>query len=216
MDLEDERRLDQLIRRLETWAVFAREPGVTASVQAALQRHCRIDHAALLIFPSGLDDLRASLRMRGFEILRTCPSTVVRSRLAERYDLDLPVLIAYAVRAAGGPALEVFVPEHGPGIGRVAARERERNEETHLALEVIRPDEIVVRGLGRLLTSVLGFAPDGGGFNPYEDGSRGGRTVLYFGRPVAWPRRVELACAGHYPHVLRSHLDRTPALVADG
>jgi hypothetical protein len=216
VDLVDERRLDQLMWRLQTWAVFAREPGVTPSMQAALERHCRIDHAAILLFPSTIDDLRASLRARGFEILRTCPSTVVRRRLAERYDLDLPIAIVYAVRAAGGPALEVFVPEPGPGLARVAARERERNEETHLALEVLAPDEIVVRGLGRLLTSVLGFAPDGGGFNPYEDEARGGRTVLYFSRPTAWPGRVELACAGHYPHVLRSHLARTPELVADG
>ncbi|MBF8189597.1 hypothetical protein ITP53_28445 [Nonomuraea sp. K274] len=217
MDEEDERRFDLLVRRLVAAKgcreMFTTQRGVTDSALAALERHCRVDHAAILLFPRRTADLSGVLRSRGFEIVRTCPSTVVRARLAGRYRLDpasLPVQIVHAAR--DGAAIEVFAlpREDRTAIDAVVAGERARDDESHLALQVLRPDEVVILGIARLLTSLLGFAADGGGFNPHEDAEHGGRTVLYLRRPRAgWPRRVELACAGRHPSTLRLWEART-------
>ncbi|TDD41125.1 hypothetical protein E1286_33290 [Nonomuraea terrae] len=117
LDPEDALRLDRLTRRSATWEMVARGPGVTGSVLAALTRHCRVDHAASMLLPHRFAGLRTALK-RGFEVVRTCPSTVVRRRLADRHGLDPPVLIAHA--AGAGPEQEVFVParEECPGVER--------------------------------------------------------------------------------------------------
>ncbi|MFI7617202.1 hypothetical protein ACIBP6_38870 [Nonomuraea terrae] len=134
LDPEDALRLDRLTRRSVTWEMVARGPGGTGSVLAAPTRHCRIDHAAIMLSPRRFAGLRTALK-RGFEAVRTCPSTVARRRLADRHGLDPPVLIArrrladhqgldppalIARAEPAGPEPEVCVParEECPGVER--------------------------------------------------------------------------------------------------
>ncbi|MFF8316484.1 methyltransferase [Streptomyces bobili] len=194
--------------------------GTDPAVMAAMRRHCRPAHGALMVFPRTPSGLRAALTRRGYEVTSCLPSTVVRRRFAERHGLPdegAPVTITHADRHDGTPALEVFsLPQDGDwAVGRAAVAERAQEAETHIALDVPEPDDVVLRGLVHLLTHQVGFLPDGGGVNPAEGTSGDGRTVLYFrshGRADPLTRRLEITCEGAWNEVLTEHTTDTRAL----
>lgn len=107
-------------------------------------------------------------------------------------------------------AVEVFAltAPAGSAAATVAAEERAVDREAHVAFDVERPDPLVLRGL-RAGFLRYGAAPDGGGYNPHEDG-----TVFYFAAPdeTKTPyRRVELYARGDHRDVLAEHLDERRA-----
>lgn len=187
--------------------VAAALPTLSPSERASLAAHCRLSHAALLVFPASIEELRAGVAALGLRIDRVNPSVVVRARLCERYQLDdLDVVIAHAtVRDRNGRpcSVEIFALITPPELGWIAVDERAENHESHLALEVVEPDPVVLDGLSHLLTRRGGMSTDGGGFNVHED-----VTVLYFrGLSAAAPtvRRLELISRGHFPEALAEH-----------
>lgn len=105
--------------------------------------------------------------------------------------------------------MEVFaltVPAHSD-LEAIAAHERALGHEAHLALELEHPDPLVLRGLCTVLAR-HGARPDGGGYNPHEDG-----TVLYFTTPAAGAcgyRRLELYTPGDHRGALDDHLCASP------
>ncbi|MFE6054066.1 methyltransferase [Kitasatospora sp. NPDC056446] len=187
-------------------------PGLDGPELRALADHCRFAHAALLVFPPDDGALRARLAACRLDPdTPSYPSTVVRQRLARRHGLDEAGLDVRIVRPrVPGPhreerTVEVFALAVPPGsdLAAVAAHERAHRHEEHLAFEVARPDPLVLHGLCALLAR-HGATPDGGGYNPHEDG-----TVLYFTAPAhtaAGYRRVELHARGSHPAVLAAHL----------
>ncbi|MGW0807668.1 hypothetical protein [Nonomuraea sp. NPDC002799] len=221
LDPDDEDRLDRRTAELPTLTglgfmlggVRSRSPHL-----AAIDRHCRPDHAAVLLFPHAQGDVAAALAVRGFQPMRTAPSTVVRNRLAGRYHLEataLDVTIVHARHADHGAGLEVFVlvNDASPAIAQIIAGERAHEHESHYAFTVPDADEVILHGLRETLTRECGFIADGGGFNPHDGEHAAGKTVLYFTQrtPPDRPRRLELTCGGHHPSVLRTHLNhRTP------
>ncbi|KPI15531.1 O-demethylpuromycin O-methyltransferase [Actinobacteria bacterium OV450] len=205
------------VREQDTSLVLSRVlPGLDGPELRALTDRCRFAHAAVLVFPPDEHALRAQLAACGLAPdTADQPSVVVRDRLAGRHgrnpaDLDVRILRP-AVRGPYGEhrAVEVFaltVPVGSASAG-IAARERRTDQEAHLAFEVVRPDQLVLRGL---LASFAryGAAPDGGGYNPHENG-----TVFYFSAPAGTKtdyRRVELYAGGDHRDVLAEHLDRQP------
>ncbi|MEW1695873.1 methyltransferase [Streptomyces sp. NPDC091278] len=205
------------VREQETADLLARVlPGLDGPELRATAERCRFAHAALLVFPSDEPSLRAELAAAGLAPDGPArPSVVVRDRLAVRYglgagELDVRILRPPVHGPGGeGRAVEVFaltVPE-GSGLGAVAAEERTADHEAHLAFDVHRPDPLVLRGL-RAGFLRHGAAPDGGGYNPHEDG-----TVFYFDAPgdTKSPcRRVELYARGDHRDVLAEHLAGSP------
>ncbi|MFE5797467.1 methyltransferase [Streptomyces sp. NPDC056503] len=207
----------RFVREQDTSLLLARVlPGLDGPELRAFTDRCRFAHAALLVFPSGEAALGAELAACGLvPDAEAQPSVVVRDRLAVRYarrpaDLDVRILRP-GVRGPAGErrAVEVFVMTVPPGspLAGIAADERVRDREAHLAFDVERPDPLVLRGL------LAGFArhgavADGGGYNPHEDG-----TVFYFSAPEStktpYPR-VELYASGDHREVLAEHLDRIP------
>ncbi|MFI6376884.1 methyltransferase [Streptomyces sp. NPDC050546] len=187
-------------------------PGLDGPELRALVEHCRFSHAALLVFPSNEAELRAMLADCGLSAaLPARPSVVVRERLAVRHrrpaaELDVGILRP-AVAGADGEhrTVEVFALTVPPGSGleEIAACERERQHEAHVAFEVAAPDPLVLRGLTSAFAR-YGAVPDGGGYNPHENG-----TVFYFGAAAeakAGYRRVELYVPGDHRDVLADHL----------
>ncbi|MFJ4465904.1 methyltransferase [Streptomyces sp. NPDC089424] len=179
----------------------------------ALADRCRFAHAALLVFPPDGRALRAALADCGLDAeAADLPSVVVRERLALRHglaatELDVRILRPAVVGPDGARrAVEVFaltVPP-GSGLAPIAAHERARQHEAHLAFEVECPDPLVLRGLCAILAR-HGAVPDGGGYNPHEEG-----TVFYFTAPPgskAGYHRVELYAHGDHQDVLTTHLD---------
>ncbi|BAJ32218.1 MULTISPECIES: methyltransferase [Kitasatospora] len=202
-------------RRHDTAALLrALLPGLDGVELRALTDRCRFAHTALLVFPSDGAALAGMLAGAGLAVREAPrPSTVVRERLAARYGRDaagLPVgILRPAVTGADGEprVVEVFaltVPP-GSGLAGLAARERVAQHEAHLGFEVVRPDPLVLRGLCALLDR-HGARPDGGGYNPHEDG-----TVLYFTVPAdskAGYPRIELYAPGDHRELLAEHLAR--------
>ncbi|MGW1147377.1 methyltransferase [Streptomyces sp. NPDC002454] len=187
-------------------------PGLDGPELRALVDRCRFAHAALLVFPPDLKALHDELGACGLTAAAPPrPSVVVRERLAARYrravgELDVWIFRP-AVRGTDGDhrTVEVFALTVPPGseLAGIAARERAREHEAHLAFEVERPDPVVLRGLCASLAR-HGAVPDGGGYNPHEDG-----TVFYFTAPAeanAGYRRMELHAAGDHQDVLAAHL----------
>ncbi len=187
-------------------------PGLAGPQLHALTRHLSFAHAALLVFPPDPATLRAELAACGLAAdTPPLPSSVVRDRLAARHrrdaaGLDVSILRP-GVRAADGTrrAVEVFALTVPPGsdLRPLAEHERAHQHEAHLAFEVLRPEPLLLRGLCALLAD-RGAAPDGGGYNPHENG-----TVLYFTAPaasLAGYRRVELYAPGDHRDVLAGHL----------
>ncbi|MFD8694809.1 methyltransferase [Kitasatospora purpeofusca] len=192
-------------------------PGLGGPQLHALTRHLSFAHAAVLVFPPDPATLRAELAACGLAAdTPPLPSSVVRDRLAARHrrdaaGLDVSILRP-GVRAADGTrrAVEVFALTVPPGsdLRPVAEHERAHQHEAHLAFEVLRPEPLLLRGLCALLAD-RGAAPDGGGYNPHENG-----TVLYFTAPaasLAGYRRVELYAPGDHRDVLAGHLADGPA-----
>ncbi|MER7579625.1 methyltransferase [Kitasatospora sp. NPDC097691] len=187
-------------------------PGLAGPELRALADHCRFAHAALLVFPPDEATLHAHLAACGLAPdTPAYPSTVVRQRLARRHGRGEAELDVRIVRPpVPGPhreqrTVEVFALTVPPGsdLAAIAAHERAHRHEAHVAFEVARPDPLVLSGLCSLLAR-YGAAPDGGGYNPHEDG-----TVLYFATPAhatAGYRRVELHARGDHPTVLAAHL----------
>ncbi|WP_369030251.1 methyltransferase [Streptomyces adonidis] len=188
-------------------------PGLDGPELRTLVEHCRFSHAALLVFPSDEAELGAMLTDCGLvAALPAQPSVVVRERLAVRHrrrpaELDVGILRPAVTGADGAHRMvEVFaltVPP-GSGLDTIAAYERERQHETHVAFDVASPDPLVLRGLCATFAR-YGATPDGGGYNPHENG-----TVFYFGAPAEAKvgyRRVELYVPGDHRDVLAAHLD---------
>ncbi|WP_331741814.1 methyltransferase [Streptomyces sp. NBC_01006] len=210
--------------RLRAAAEFVREhdsaallplllPGLDGPDLRALAGHCRFAHAGLLLFPPDADGLRAQLAACGLAVdTPSHPSVVVRERLARRHrrdpaELDVRILRPHVDGGAGERrAVEVFaltVPPHS-GLERIAAYERTRRHEAHLAFEIEHSDPLALRGLCAILVR-HGARPDGGGYNPHEDG-----TVLYFttpADPACGYRRLELYVRGDHRAALAAHLD---------
>ncbi|MFE2552007.1 methyltransferase [Streptomyces sp. NPDC059355] len=192
-------------------------PGLGGPDLRALAGHCRFAHAGLLLFPPDADGLRAQLADCGLAVdTPSHPSVVVRERLARRHrrdpaELDVRILRPQVPGRAGERrAVEVFaltVPPHS-GLERIAAYERARRHEAHLAFEIDDPDPLALRGLCAILLR-HGARPDGGGYNPHEDG-----TVLYFttpADPACGYRRLELYVRGDHRTALAAHLDHPAA-----
>ncbi|MFH8468697.1 methyltransferase [Streptomyces sp. NPDC017991] len=190
-------------------------PGLDGPELRALAERCVFSHAALLVFPPDEAALYTALADCGLAVdAPPRPSVVVRERLAVRHkrfaaELDVGILRP-AVRCPDGTrrTVEVFALTVPPGsdLETVAAHERERQRETHVAFEVGTPDPLVLRGLCAAFGQ-YGATPDGGGYNPHEDG-----TVFYFTAPAeakAGYRRVELFAPGDHRDVLAAHLDAT-------
>lgn len=209
LDDADFRRVDELVdflRTGDTKAVLAAEPA------SDIERYCRLDHAALLVFPRSEEALIEGLRRRGLEVGAAAPSVVVRERLSRRYgrpaaDLDVRIYRA-PVETVDGELreLEIFalpVPP-GSGLDEIVAGERASGIETHVGFKVAAPDRIVLSGLRTTLLEA-GYRPDGGGHNGHV-----GVTVLYFrddrqDSPVR--RRLELISDGEHPGILVGHND---------
>jgi hypothetical protein len=208
--------------RLRATADFVREqdgpgllqlllPGLDGPELRALVERCRFAHAALLVCPPDLETLRAELADCGLAADEPRPSVVVRARLAARHrrgieEFDVRILRARVAGADGArrtvEVLALAVPPDSELAG-IAAYERDRQHEAHLAFEVERPDPLVLHGLRAILLR-RGAVADGGGYNPYEDG-----TVLYFTAPAdskAGYRRMELSVRGDHRDVLEAHL----------
>jgi hypothetical protein len=184
----------EFIRTHETASVL-RMFGIEENAAA----HCRFDHVGVLVFPSTLDELRADLAAQGITEVEVTPSVAVRERLQRRYGhahLDVRILRAQV----GDAMVEVFALIDGP-IDVVAA-EREQQNETHLALRVVAPDQIVLSGLSAVLTQA-GLVSDGGAYNHYADS-----TVLYF---RGARQRLELISQGDHAAALSAHLRQEPA-----
>lgn len=193
-------------------------PGADALELRALTERCRFSHAALLVFPDDLAALRAGLARCGLAADTPArPSVVVRDRLAARHgrtaeELDVqilrPTVPAAEPTAASGPegahrSVEVFALRATPREAGIAAHERARQHEAHVGFEVRDPDPLVLHGMAALLAR-HGAVPDGGGYNPHEDG-----TVFYFTAPADAKteyRRVELYAPGDHREVLAAHL----------
>ncbi|MCL6736113.1 methyltransferase [Streptomyces neyagawaensis] len=188
-------------------------PGLDGPELRALVEHCRFSHAALLVFPSDEAELEAMLTDCGLVgVAPRQPSVVVRERLAVRHrrraaELDVGIVRRAVVGADGAHRMvEVFALTVPPGsdLDAVAAHERERQHETHVGFDIVAPDPLVLRGLCATFAR-YGATPDGGGYNPHEDG-----TVFYFGAPAEAKGgygRVELYVPGDHRDLLAAHLD---------
>lgn len=216
-DVERLRAAADFVREQETPDLLARVlPGLDGPELRATAERCRFAHAALLVFPPDEQALRAELAAAGLSADGEArPSVVVRERLAARHglgvgELDVRILRP-AVHGPGGErrAVEVFALTAPAGsAAAVAAEERAVDREAHVAFDVERPDPLVLRGL-RAGFLRHGAAPDGGGYNPHEDG-----TVFYFAAPdeTKTPyRRVELYARGDHRDVLAEHLAGRPS-----
>ncbi|MEV6195395.1 methyltransferase [Streptomyces sp. NPDC051920] len=188
-------------------------PGLDGPELRSVVERCAFSHAALLVFPPDEAALTAMLADCGLVLDAPArPSVVVRDRLAVRHkrsaaQLDVGVLRpAVACLDGARRMVELFTLAVPPGsdLAGVAAHERERQHEAHVAFEVGEADPLVLRGLCATFGR-YGATPDGGGYNPHENG-----TVFYFGAPAeakAGYRRVELYVPGDHRDVLADHLD---------
>lgn len=220
LELADQELIEEafsLARDTDTDSVLAGLPlPLTERQRAWIAAHCTFSHAAVLVSAASAAELVAGLRAQGLVVDGPVPSVVVRNRLSLRHGVPLESLNVATVHIHIPMSddctrmVELFVleippwSEHSP----MATRERVERNESHLALEVDAPDEVVVAGLRGLLADEGGMAADGGGYNAIED-----CTVLYFrsadgpGRcPGASPRpRLELRVAGNCGAALTAH-----------
>ncbi|MGW4853238.1 methyltransferase [Streptomyces sp. NPDC004288] len=190
-------------------------PGLGGAELASVSAYCRFAHVGILLFPRDPQHLRELLASGGLAAdTPSRPSVVVRERLAGRHrrdlaDLDVRILRPRVDGPADEPrAVEVFalsVPT-GSGLEAVAAHERALGHETHVAFELEAPEPLVLRGLCAVLAR-HGARPDGGGYNPHENG-----TVLYFSTPdsTCGFRRVELYAPGDHREILTAHVGERP------
>ncbi|GAA4547251.1 methyltransferase [Amycolatopsis samaneae] len=211
-DLARIRHATEFVRAHDTVSVLTEAlPGLTPGERSALRGHSRFGHAALLVFPGTLDGLREDLRGFGLVAGEATPSVVVRDRVSRRSGLPaaevrIDVLRAPVADRSGQPcALEIFAMTSPPGAGHagIAEDERAHGHESHVALELTAPDDVVLNGLRALLAARARLSADGGGYNGHEDS-----TVLYFrDATIADPlcRRLGLVGAGHFPGAVTEH-----------
>jgi O-methyltransferase domain len=188
-------------------AIAATMPSLSEDERAALAQHTTLAHAALLVFPDRLDGLAGELARHGINVGAMTPSVVVRDRLSSRYAVPtarvrVGILRAPVTDRADWPCeLEIFAMATPAELAHVAEDERRHGRENHLALAVTPADPILLRGLCATIATCL--RPDGGGYNGHEDA-----TILYFRdphQPDPAFRRLELICAGQFPHLLAAH-----------
>ncbi|GAA2514118.1 hypothetical protein [Winogradskya humida] len=185
-------------------------PAVPGGASAALTaRSCVFDHCGVLLFPRSLDAGLSELDRLGLEPQPITPSTVVRRRLASRYDVDPDACDVAITRlrldlpdGRRHAAVEVFLlPRDSAGYERrIEDAEAAQGFEQHTAFVVTRPDATLLTRLITTWRTDAGLLAEGGGHNPYE-----GSTVFYFVREPAHPgerRRFELHCTGDFRAVL--------------
>ncbi|MCX4098078.1 methyltransferase [Nocardia sp. alder85J] len=215
LDPADLTQVDAAVRFIgshdSTRVLAAMVPDLTDGQRAAVAAHCRLAHAAVLVFPPDLDALDEALATHDITAGPPVPSVVVRQRLATRHGLPADTLALSIVHAAvpagdGTPCeIEIFALVDAPE--EVAAAERAATHEAHVALATGPVDSVTLTGLRALLTGPGRLRSDGGGYNEHQDS-----TVLYFaGTGPVRPqyRRLELFVAGHHPEVLDTHLADT-------
>jgi O-methyltransferase domain/Dimerisation domain len=211
----DEARLDQAIEFLQTVDTAAQlgeiVPELSGEDLAAVVATCELRHAALLVFPETMAEVRDALAKRGLAGGEAKPSVVVRERLSHRYYRPLTELDVRSMRIpAAVPdrrecAIELFVLLVPPGsaLDDVAAGEREHDDEAHAALAVGRADRLAISALRSIFSDHGRMRPDGGGYDRRE-----GSTVLYFRDPDArshFLRRIELLAPGDHPAIVEAH-----------
>jgi len=211
----DETRLDGAVEFLQTTDTAALlgaiVPELSGEDLAAVVATCELRHAALLVFPETLAEVNDSLAQRGLVGGEAKPSVVVRERLSYRYrrpltELDIGIMrVPVAVPNGRECAIELFVLPVTPGspLEKVAAGEREHDDEAHVALAVGRADRLAISALRSIFSDHGWMRPDGGGYNRRE-----GNTVLYFRDADArshFLRRVELLAPGDYPAIVQAH-----------
>jgi hypothetical protein len=217
LDLADQELIEDaigLVRDADTGSVLAGLPVRLSQQQTAwIGSHCGFSHAAVLVCPASVAGLVEGLRARGLVVDDPVPSVVVRERLSRRHGLppgalDVGIVHVHVPAPRGAGLVEVFAVELPPGRTEIAERERRECNESHLALEVSAPDEVVVAGLCALLRGTGGMAADGGGYNALED-----CTVLYFRTTnidsAALQRRLELRVRGRCAAALADHQHAT-------
>ncbi|MQY26320.1 methyltransferase [Nocardia aurantia] len=215
LDPADLDQVDAAVRFIRTHdstrVLAALVPDLTEAQRVAVAAHCRLAHAAVLVFPPDLAALDEALAAHRVTARPPMPSVVVRQRLAARHGLpaaELPVSIVRAgIPAADGTPCEVEIFALVDGPAQVAAAERDAAHENHVALATGPIDTVTLTGLRALLTGPGRMGSDGGGYNEHENS-----TVLYFagtGHAREAHRRLELFVAGHHPEVLAAHLAET-------
>ncbi|MFD7546115.1 hypothetical protein [Streptomyces sp. NPDC059816] len=210
-DTDRLRTAARFVRNQDTTALLSSLlPGLDAGRTRMLANRCRFSHAALLIFPPDPRTLHAQLAACGLPVderVIPVPSVVVRDRLAARHrraarELDVRILRPSAPGPHGTHrTVEVFVLLVPPGsdLTEVADHERAGDHEAHLAFDIDDPDPSVLRGVHTTLVQ-HGAIPEGGGYNPHEDG-----TVFYFvapGHAHGGYRRLELYAHGDHRDLL--------------
>ena len=208
-------RIDRAIEFLQTTdtaaLLDALLPELRAEDKAAIEASCELRHAALLVFPQSLDDLREAFAARGLTPGEPKPSVVVRERLSRRYrqplhTLDVSILrVPLALGDGRDSSIEVFMLPVAEGSVQeeIAAGEREHDDEAHVALAVARADRMVLAALRSIFGDHGWMRPDSGGYNRRE-----GNTVLYFRDADArnhFLRRIELLAPGDYPAIIEAH-----------
>lgn len=222
LDEIDRQRLLDVAKYVQYASIDNLLTAILPGSQAIAARHlvatyCSFAHSALLVFPEAVEGVLRLLRVLGFQGNDVLPSVVVRQRLAHRYGLDpdqLDVRLTHgAVIGSDGikREIEVFMALEGSGLKAYMVNAERRYEfEQHLALMVSNPEVAVLEKLRAELRDVGGFLWDGGGYNPHEDPATGGRTVLYFAKPVgvgldARLCRLELKAPGHFFSLIEEH-----------
>lgn len=170
-------------------------PTLTEAQRTAIAAHTVFAHAACLVCPESIDALIDGLRDTGLTVDDPVDSTVVRDRLATRHgvppaSLTVKIIHIHVPNKTG--TVELFALETPPGeaVEAIAARERLERNESHVALGLDTPDDVLITGLRTLLTEHAGLTEDGGGHNPREQ-----CTVLYF-RNQSTNQRLELRING--------------------
>lgn len=215
LDDVDHQRLLEVARFVRSASIDNLLSEILPGPQAAAVRHavaarCDFAHYALLVFPESVEGVLHLLHTLGFQAHDVLPSVVVRRRLVHRYGLDpdrVKVWLTHGAITGGNGAraeIEVFMAPRGSGLSAdMVSAERRYEFEQHFALTVRDPDMAVLEWLRAVLRDTGGFLWDGGGYNPHEDPTGGGRTVFYFAKPVGIGPdvrlcRLELKMAGDF------------------
>lgn len=182
--------------------------GGSASAAAAIRQSCTFAHCAILLFPDTVDSAMRYFAAQGLDPRPPVPSVLVRRRLCKRYGIeheacDIAVTRLRPPPAAQGHTVEVFLFPRTAAALRPGIIEKERSFqfESHLALDIVEPDEQCLDRMMILLQRDVGLVWEGGGYNRYE-GSRGS-TVFYFvgDRFERW----ELRCDGDFSPLIDRH-----------
>jgi hypothetical protein len=214
LKIDDQRELTRLVRdavrgqAMNSFLARLKQDHDHFAVEELFAR-CSFDHCASLVFPDSFSDVQEYLVQLGLQVSDPVPSTVVRRRLTQRYnvqeeDLDVRIIRAVAITSRGDPsALEIFCLPSSPAVQPIEDQERMQYNERHLALLIREPGDASIGHLRTILIERLLMTPDGGGYNPH-DAASGGRSVLYFRSPTG--HRLELTCTGNFSRQVARHL----------